>query len=352
MTTTTMTKTMRAIKVVGLKEAEIQEVPLPKLRDDYVLCKVNQMAVNPTDWKHIDFLGPTGTTVGCDFAGVIEEVGPRVTKDWKKGDRIAAFVHGCNAVELEDGCFAEYAVAKGDLQMKIPEGLSDEQAATLGVGITTVGQALYQSLGLPLQGRKNDGTTLLVYGGSTATGSLAIQFAVRSGYTVITTCSPRNFTFVKSLGASKAFNYKDAGCGKKIREYTNNELTLAFDTISEGSSPEICCDAISSKGGKISYLLPVTHSRDDVKSTSTLAYTITGEGFNMGPTPVAPKPEDLEFGSMFWESATKLFAEKQIVAHPTKACGGGLEGVFDGLQQVREGKVSRKKLVYKFDEMF
>ena len=63
--------------------------------------------------------------------------------------------------------------------MKIPENLSDEQAATLGVGITTVGQALYQSLGLPLQGRKNHGATLLVYGGSTATGSLAIQFAIR-----------------------------------------------------------------------------------------------------------------------------------------------------------------------------
>jgi hypothetical protein len=44
--------------------------------------------------------------VGCDFAGVVEEVGPRVKKEWRKGDRIAAFVHGCNAVEPEDGCFA------------------------------------------------------------------------------------------------------------------------------------------------------------------------------------------------------------------------------------------------------
>lgn len=56
--------------------------------------------------KHIDILGPVGTTVGCDFAGVVEKVGPTVKKDWKKGDRIAAFVHGCNTVELEDGCFA------------------------------------------------------------------------------------------------------------------------------------------------------------------------------------------------------------------------------------------------------
>ncbi|KAL9129727.1 MAG: hypothetical protein Q9217_001885 [Psora testacea] len=193
--------------------------------------------------------------------------------------------------------------------MGIPENPSDEQAATFGVGISgaTVGQALYQSLGLPLQGRKNYGATLPVYGGSTAR---------QSGH-------PVRYT---------------------IRNYTNNELTLTFDTISEGSSPEICYDAIPSKGGNISYLLPVTHSRDNVKSTSTLACTITGEGFNMGPTPVLPRAEDLE-SIMFPWLATKLFAEKQIIAHPTKACGGGLRGVFDGIRQVREANVSRKKLV-------
>ena len=41
---------MKAIKVVGHGKAEIQEVPLPKLRDDYVLVKVRAVALNPTDW--------------------------------------------------------------------------------------------------------------------------------------------------------------------------------------------------------------------------------------------------------------------------------------------------------------
>lgn len=41
---------MKAIKVTGRGTIEIQDVPLPKLRDDYVLCKVNRVAVNPTDW--------------------------------------------------------------------------------------------------------------------------------------------------------------------------------------------------------------------------------------------------------------------------------------------------------------
>ena len=62
--------------------------------------------------------------------------------------------------------------------LHVPDGVSDEEAATLGVGITTIGQGLYQSLELPLpDSPSKDGTTVLVYGGSTATGLMAIQFA-------------------------------------------------------------------------------------------------------------------------------------------------------------------------------
>ena len=70
-------------------------------------------------------------------------------------------------------------MAKGDIQLKIPDNTTDEEAATLGVGVNTVGQGLYQSLELPLPGSGKAGIPLLVYGGSTATGSLAIQY-VRS----------------------------------------------------------------------------------------------------------------------------------------------------------------------------
>ena len=199
--------------------------------------------------------------------GTVVEVGPKVTKSFKKGDRVAGFTHGVNAVEKEDGCFAQYAVAKGDVQCKLPDNLSDEDAATLGVGVTTVGQGLYQSLGLPLpgSGEKTD-EPLLVYGGSTATGSLAIQFAVLSGCKVVTTCSPRNFPFVKALGAAEAFDYNDPECAKKIREYTGDKLTKVFDCISEGESPKISSEAISSKGGAVSYLLNPKHDRTDVEN--------------------------------------------------------------------------------------
>lgn len=111
---------------------------------------------------------------------MVVQIGHGVKKDWKLGDRIAGFLHGVNGTELEDGTFAEYCVAKGDLQMKIPSNVTDQEACTLGVGVTTVGQGLYQSLKLPLPGKTSaddSKVTVLIYGGSTATGSLAIQYA-------------------------------------------------------------------------------------------------------------------------------------------------------------------------------
>ena len=59
---------------------------------------------------HIDSLSSPGHTVGCDYSGVVEEVGEKVEKQWKKGDRIAGFCHGVNALEPEDGAFGEYVL--------------------------------------------------------------------------------------------------------------------------------------------------------------------------------------------------------------------------------------------------
>ncbi|KAF2487513.1 putative zinc-binding oxidoreductase ToxD [Neohortaea acidophila] len=344
-------QTMKAIKIVSRGKAEIQDVPVPRLRDDYVLVKVKCVALNPTDWKHRDSeaLSTPGCTLGCDYAGVVEEVGSKVTKEWKKG---AGFCHGGNAVEPEDGVFGEYCVAKGDVQLRIPDNTSFEEACTLGVGVITCGQALYQSLELPLPGSgKSAGYPLLIYGASTATGSLALQYALHSGCSpIIAVCSPRNFPFVKALGATEAFDYNDPKCGEKIRAYTNNTLTKALDCIAEGASPAICCAAISSQGGEISYLLKVKHDREDVVNKWTLGYTVVGEAFKFGPAEMPAKPEDFEFTKGFVDVSTRLLASSQISVHPAQVGKGGLQGVLEGLELLKAGKVSGVKLVYKVDE--
>ncbi|KAE8452097.1 hypothetical protein EG329_001564 [Mollisiaceae sp. DMI_Dod_QoI] len=344
-----------AIVVQKAGEAKVTEVTVPKLRDDYLIVKTKAIALNPTDWKHVDFVAPAGTRIGCDYAGVVEEVGSKVTKGFKKGDRVCGFAHGGNSVQPEDGAFAEFIAAKGDVQIKIPDNLSFEEASTLGVGISTVGQGLYQSLKLPLPNKPTTTKTyLLIYGGSTATGVLAIQYAKLSGCTVLTTCSPHNFDYVKSLGATAAFDYNSPTCAQDIKDFTDDSITLAFDCVAEGHSPKISVAAMSSaKGGVYSTLLPVPENQvksinDKVQNQHTLAYTIVGESFKFGPNEVPAKPEDEEFAKMFWELSRELLEQGKVKVHRTAVnkYGKGLEGALNGMQAMREGKVSGEKLVF------
>ncbi|KAF1991919.1 zinc-binding oxidoreductase alcohol dehydrogenase [Aulographum hederae CBS 113979] len=345
---------MKVLKIQSAGVAAVVDAPTPTLRPDYVLIKNSAVALNPTDWKHIDKLAQPGATVGCDFAGTIEEVGSAVTKSFKKGDRVTGVVHGGNAVQPEDGAFGEYLVAKANLTVKIPDGVSFEDAATLGVGITTVGQGLYQALELPLPSSPaKEKFPILIYGGSTATGTLAIQFAILSGLEVYTTCSPRNFDLVKSLGAKEAFDYNSSSCGADIRAATGNALYYVFDTISEGSSIKISVEALSSdtssKKAKYSNLLPVKIDRQDVEAGYTLAYTAIGEDFTMGPGGPAfqGNTKDLEFSGMFAELAIELLGAGKFAVHPPEIREGGLEAVLQGLDDLRHNRVSGKKLVYR-----
>ncbi len=72
----------------------MKQIPLPKLSSDYILVRTVAIALNPTDWTTLDAVGYAGTIVGCDYAGIVEEVGSAVKKSFKKGDRVAGFAHG------------------------------------------------------------------------------------------------------------------------------------------------------------------------------------------------------------------------------------------------------------------
>ena len=217
----------------------------------------------------------------------------------------------------------------------------------MGVGITTVGQGLYQELGLPIPPEKvQEPTPILIYGASTATGTLAVQYAKLSGCEVIATASPHNFDFVHKLGADQVFDYKDPECGAKIRKATNDKLKLVFDCIAEGNSSDIVAAAISSSGGHCSMLLQVKNfPRSDVKTKFTFGYTALGEKHS---DKVPASQTDYEFGCKFWRLAEDLINSKKIKTHPVKV-HNGLEGVPQGLNDLKDGKVSGVKLVYKVE---
>ncbi|KAL7928993.1 GroES-like protein [Trichoderma chlorosporum] len=341
--------TQKAVQVKGPGKAEIvEDAPMPKLRDDYIIVKTVAVALNPTDWKQIDHLSSPGAIVGCDYSGIVERVGPAVKHGPRIGDRVMGMVHGSNHSNHEDGAFAEHVAAKGDLQIKIPDYMTFEEAATLGAGIITVGQSLYETLELPLPDDPPMRTfPVLIYGGSTATGTLAIQFAKLSGLEVVTTCSPKNFHLVRDLGADHVFDYNLPMCAPSIRKITKNRLFHVFDTISTPQTAEICCNAIGGQGGKYVGLSGLEElPRDDVTNLHIMAFTAFGEAFDFGGEKVPANPQEYDFAVKFMELAKGLLWQGRIKPHPQSVRTGGLNGVLNGLQEMREGKISGVKLVY------
>lgn len=348
-------KTMKAIKCFGPKDARVvSDAPLPtSYPDDYLLVKVDSIALNPTDWKHIDFIAKPDYrhTVGCDYAGTVVSVGPRVTKPFKPGDRVSGFAHGSKHEDPASGCFAEYAKVKGDIQCRIPDNISFEEAASWPTGINTAGQGMYgpDGLGLPWPDQPaKEKTYVLIYGASTNTGLWALQYAKLSNLTVLATCSEKNFLAVKELGANEVFDYKDPDCAAKIREATKDGLKYVFDCVSEGGSMEICANAISSdgKGARYNALLPVEFPRKDVETGFTIGYSVNGEEFTFFGNNVPKKPGDFDFGKKWWSLSEKLLNEGKIKAPAVNVRSRGLQGVFDGFEDMKNGRISRQKLVY------
>jgi NADPH:quinone reductase-like Zn-dependent oxidoreductase len=87
--------TQKAVVHVSQGVSELRnDVPLPKLpAENWLIVKTKAVALNPTDWKNIDRSTAPGAIAGCDYAGVVEEVGKDVS-NYKVGDRIAGFIRG------------------------------------------------------------------------------------------------------------------------------------------------------------------------------------------------------------------------------------------------------------------
>lgn len=169
----------------------------------------------------------------------------------------------------------------------------------------------------------------------------------RSGLEVVTTCSPKNFWLVRSLGADHVFDYKSPKCAASIREITENQLGHAFDTVSTPETAEICCNALSSQGGKYAGLSGLQElPRKDVENLPIMAYTAFGEAFDFGGQEVPANPKNYDFAVKFVSLAQALLWQGRIRPHPQSVRRGSWSGVLDGLQEMREGKVSGVKLVY------
>jgi len=173
---------MQAIVVNNKAAALVHDRKAPQLRHDYVLVRTVAIALNPGDWRTVASPRPVPNAIlGCDFAGIILEVGPgNNAKGWAVGEHVCGCAPGGSTKDADFGTFAETIIAPSDYCIRIPHGMSFEDAASVGLSGMTVGQGLFYKMGLRLPDHSADSAGkewLLVYGGSTAAGTLAIQLA-------------------------------------------------------------------------------------------------------------------------------------------------------------------------------
>ncbi|KAI1424622.1 GroES-like protein [Xylaria sp. FL1777] len=335
------------------------DVPLPKLKPGLMLIRTVAVAVNPADVKMTGPMAATGCTAGGDCAGIVVAIGPGVPAGrFAIGDRVCAPNLFMNPLEPRDGAFQEFIGVTADFTLKVPDSMPLEEAAALGIGLITMGYALFRSLdipGHPERPTEKPDVFVLVYGGSSASGTLAIQLIRRAGCIPITTCSPRNFALVEAYGAQKAFDYHDPTCAEQIRAYTEDALDFALDCYCHASSMEFCYKAIGRAGGRYTTLEPYPahlHKRKRVKPEWLLGPALVGREVGWkDPYHIKPDPELRVFGVEWFKTAQRMLDRGEIKAHPIRVGNKvGLGGVLEGVEILRQGVLSGEKLVYRMGD--
>ncbi len=184
---------MKAIRVQqfgGPEVMKLEEIPNMQPSGDQVLVRIRAVGVNPVDtYIRAGLYDPKPTlpyTPGKDAAGEIVGTGQRV------------YINGTLT-----GAYAEYALCNPADVHPLPERLSFEQGAAVGVPYATAYRALFQ------RARAVAGETVLIHGGSGGVGTAAIQLARNAGMIVIATAGTyEGIELTKKLGAHHVLNHR------------------------------------------------------------------------------------------------------------------------------------------------
>jgi NADPH:quinone reductase-like Zn-dependent oxidoreductase len=218
---------MKALVVEHLGDAgSLKEIPVPKPGPHEILVRVTAAGVNPIDWKQRDRPETRfPLVVGRDFAGVVSELGERVTK-YREGERLFG-------IARDHGAYAQYTLVSDDDRSqpiaKIPDDVGDADAAAL----PTAGLTALTSLEA-LQLTK--GATLLVLGATGGVGGFAVQIARDGGAQVIGTARASSEAFARSLGVDAFVAYDRQNVVDALKSSHPSGVDAVLDLVDDDSA--------------------------------------------------------------------------------------------------------------------
>jgi NADPH:quinone reductase-like Zn-dependent oxidoreductase len=246
----------------GAEGTTLADVPSPSPRAGELLVRVRAAGLNPVDFKTRDGKlkvirnYPLPIVMGNELAGVVEAIGPSVTR-FTEGDRVFARVN-----RDVMGAFAELAIVEEQHAATIPASLDFQTAAALPLAGLTALQALRDELHL------RSGARIFIPGGAGGVGTFAIQLAKLFGAHVATTASPRGEALVRRLGADMVIDYTRERFEERLSDYD-----CAFDLIGGETLARLL--ALLKPGGRVVSIAgmpePLTARKDLGRGTGLAA---------------------------------------------------------------------------------
>jgi NADPH:quinone reductase-like Zn-dependent oxidoreductase len=198
------------------------ELPIPVVKEDEVLVKVEALSINPVDVKTRAGKGIAGrikdgqpNILGWDISGVVTEVGSAVS-DFKAGDEVFGMVnfpgHG--------KAYAAYVAAPAAHLAIKPANVTQQEAAAATLAALTAYQGLFEKYDL------QKGQRVLIHAAAGGVGHMVVQLAKHAGAYVIGTSSVANRDFVLGLGADEHIDYKSQRFEEVVKD-----VDLVFDTL-------------------------------------------------------------------------------------------------------------------------
>jgi putative PIG3 family NAD(P)H quinone oxidoreductase len=246
----------------------IEEMALPEPGSRDVLVKVAFAGVNRPDvfQRAGHYPAPPGASpvLGLEVSGQVVALGSKVT-EWNVRDEICALTAG--------GGYAEYCSINAGHCLPIPRGLDLAQAAALPENMFTVWTNLID------RGRLKSGERVLIHGGSSGIGYMAIQLAALWGAQVFTTVgTEQKAEFCRTLGAALAINYRTQDFVQEIERATEKRgVDVILDMVGGDYFPKnLSLLSLEGRLIQIAFLRSSIVTAFDLREVTSRRLTITG----------------------------------------------------------------------------
>jgi NADPH:quinone reductase-like Zn-dependent oxidoreductase len=312
-----------------------------------LLIAVHAVALNPVDYYQCMFgmPGPLSypSILGSDIAGTVLSAGSAVpTSAPKPGTRVTAFASAFFVKGNPDyGAMQSRVLVPASAVTVIPDELGFREAAVLPMSVATA-MAGWYTIGLARDTKytPQDKKGMLVWGGAGSVGSAAVQSAKLMGFTVYATASEKNHAFLKSLGASKVFDYKDPGVVEAIVKAARGD-GLSFDVAYHATMTQLedTLEVVKAlkvtETGKVAMAGPMNEDTPKLDGVEA--------SFVLNPADTEARLEQFRFVFNDWLKE-KLETGEYVTSPKVRVVEGGLGSANKALDELKDG-VSSEKLV-------